>query len=125
MISPGTEIAGKLGTCIFFMLCNFCIDKVLKYIDHGSSAYIYECVLKEKDIKMAVKIFSLIEASSIERDIQFGFDKRLNSEYTLIYEDKFESKPFQCVSMKLMKTSLKTIIDYLKSSRNFLSDDVY
>jgi hypothetical protein len=99
MIPPNTEIVGKLGTCIFFMLCNFCIDKVLKYIDQGASAYIYECVLKEKNIKIAVKVFH-------PKEVTRGFDKRLKSEYTLIYEDKFKSGPFQCVSMKLMKTTL-------------------
>jgi hypothetical protein len=51
--------------------------------------------LKERNIKMAVKIFDPKEISSIERDIRFGFDKRLKSEYTLIYEDEFKSGPFQ------------------------------
>jgi hypothetical protein len=81
--------------------------------------------LEEEKIEMAIKVFLPVVSEEgeieINRDLQHGLDSRLGSEYTVMYKDCFEAQGFQCVSMPLMKSSLR---DYLKDNK-MLSDDVY
>jgi hypothetical protein len=83
-------------------------------------------VLEEKEIKMAIKVFSPVnseeETIPIKRDVECGFNKMLDCEYTVMYKDYFEAQGLQCVSMPLMKSSLHK---YLNSQINkILSDKV-
>jgi hypothetical protein len=76
---------------------------------------------------MAVKMFkSTSDGRPITRDITTGFNKNLDSEYTLNYRDKFTVESnlgsFQCVIMDLLDTSLRKFIDDRKGQ--LLSDEV-
>jgi hypothetical protein len=64
---------------------------------------------------------------SMKRDILIGFEKRLESEYTLNYQDEFIAGQFHCVVMEFMNTSLNKILNPLISSspKTLLSDEVY
>jgi hypothetical protein len=63
---------------------------------------------------------------SIERDMCIGFELRLETEYTLNYEDTFVAGELQCVVMRLMKTSLQKFLNlYINSSpKKYLSNKV-
>jgi hypothetical protein len=96
---------------------------VKRFIGCGGSADVYECNLEEKNIQMAVKIFHIVDSPSvIDRDISTGFDKRLDSEYTLSYEETFVLLNRRCIAMKLFKTSLDKII--YQEPKQLMSDDV-
>jgi hypothetical protein len=85
--------------------------------------------LENNNEKMAVKVFLPVPTgeTSKKRDLQHGFDSRLDCQYTIMYKDYFvikisEKKRFECVSMPLMKSSLRS---YLNSKLNeVLTDEV-
>jgi hypothetical protein len=89
---------------------------------------VYSALLRETNVEMAVKsYYATDDRFSIERDMSIGFELRLKTEYTLNYEDTFVAGEFQCVAMKLMKTSLEKFLNkYIKSNpKEYLSDEVY
>jgi hypothetical protein len=88
---------------------------------------VYSAVLKEKNIRVAVKAYYPTDNDfSIQRDLSIGFELRLKTEYTLNYEDTFDAGPFKCVVMKLMTTSLEKYLNPLINSdpKKYLSDEV-
>jgi serine/threonine protein kinase len=92
------------------------LDKIGKLVGRGKTALVYSALLKEKNVRMAVKAFLPTDVDTLKRDLTNGFEKRLNTEYTLNYEDDFVVGEIRCVTMKLMKTSLKRILDPLMNS---------
>jgi serine/threonine protein kinase len=96
-------------------------------IGSGSFADVYKCILEGTNVEMAVKVFRLTSNEKpILRDITIGFNKNLDSEYTLKYKDKFtincKAGNLQCVVMDLLDNSLEKFL----SNRNeqLLSDEV-
>jgi hypothetical protein len=88
---------------------------------------VYSAVLKEKNVEVAVKAYYPTDnGHSIQRDLSTGFELRLNTEYTLNYEDTFNAGELQCVVMKLMTTSLEKLLTPLINSnpKKYLSDEV-
>jgi serine/threonine protein kinase len=129
ILSENSEYTGSLGTC-FFILRNvqFVLDKIGKSIDSGGAAVVYSAVLKETNEKMAVKsYYPTSNKFSIQRDMSTGFELRLETEYTLNYEDTFVAGDLQCVAMKLMTTSLEKFLSPLINSnpKKYFSDEVY
>jgi hypothetical protein len=78
----------------------------------------------EKSEEVEVKIFSPVDSDddspSYYKDISYGKDIVLRSEYTITYRDIFECEGYLCVSMPLITMSLD---EYLQSKK-FLSDEV-
>lgn len=123
-----TVHTGQIGSCLFvYWFFLFCIDLIGDVIGCGTSSIVYKAVLKEKNSKMALKAFKSISDKELIRcDILVGFSEEIQSEYTITYEDCFNTGECQCVSMALMERSLdKFIIDLILSSpKKYLSDDV-
>jgi hypothetical protein len=90
---------------------------------------VYSAVLKEKNVRMAVKAYFPVggkEKLHIERDVFIGSELRLKTEYTLNYEDTFDAGEFKCVVMEFMTTSLENFLSPLIAStpKKYLSDEV-
>jgi serine/threonine protein kinase len=103
------------------------LDKIGEIVGSGTIAVVYSSVLKETNVQMAVKCYyPTDDILSIKRDMSIGFELRLKTEYTLNYEDSFVAGKFQCVVMKLMKTSLQKFLNpYINSNpKKYLSDEV-
>jgi hypothetical protein len=126
MVSIGCIYDGLYGKCmiLFFLIFS---DEIKDFIGSGVTADVYICILKETNTEMAVKVFKpTSDGGPIARDITIGFNKKLDSEYTLNYRDKFTVKSrggdFQCVVMDLLDSSLNK---FLKNQNGqLLSDDV-
>jgi serine/threonine protein kinase len=90
---------------------------------------VYSAVLKDKNIKVAVKAYFPVKVNEklhIDRDIFIGSELSLKTEYTLNYEDAFDAGPFKCVVMELMTTSLENFLNPLINSnpKKYLNNEV-
>jgi serine/threonine protein kinase len=94
----------------------------------GSFCVVYEAVVKGTSKKVAIKGFLTQDNSEpMERDVSHGLDPRLRSEYTIMYDEVFNSGESRFVVMKLMKSSLKEYLTPFISSphpKKLLSDEV-
>jgi serine/threonine protein kinase len=112
---------------LFYTL--FVLDLITRYIADGGAAIVYEAEWVEKSKKIAVKVFKAVfNKSGIDREISIGFEKRIDSEYTLNYQDKFIADNFLCVTMELMETSLDRFIGIHPDTsypKVFLKEDVF
>jgi hypothetical protein len=130
MILKETKIDTSLGTCLlyFTLIFELCLDIFGDYIGKGTFAMVYKSLFKKKNdesniTEVAIKVFFPQEnPTSIIRDLQNGCDIRLNSKYTIIYNDIFDAQDFRCASMPLMKTSLQKHINSLPNK--FMKDEV-
>jgi serine/threonine protein kinase len=109
-----------------FCFLQFFLDEITEYIDEGGFAFVYKCVSKDTNTEMAVKVYKVTTLESISRDIKIGFNKNLDSEYTLNYRDKFtieiNKETFQGVVMDLFDCSLRKYL--LNQNGKLLSDEV-
>jgi serine/threonine protein kinase len=80
---------------------------------HGATANVYESLLEDLNVGVAVKVFfpSDMSDDSIVRDITHGLDKRLSSDYTITYLATFVYDAYRCVSMPLMEESLQKFLN--------------
>jgi serine/threonine protein kinase len=97
-------------------------------IGHGATAIVYKAFLEELKMAVAVKVFlpSDMSDESIKRDISYGLDKRLTSDYTITYLETFVYETYLCVSMPLMEASLQKFLNpYIeKEVKKYFDDDV-
>jgi tRNA uridine 5-carbamoylmethylation protein Kti12 len=104
---------------------------VKECIGRGGSADVYKCLFLEKNIEMALKVFHIHDdaKSIIIRDESVGFDKELESDYTLNYKDRFiikiEGVTLKCVVMDLLNTSLDKFLLSKSMSKELMSEDVF
>jgi serine/threonine protein kinase len=116
------------NVCFYFSL-SF-LDEIKNFIGNGASADVYKCILKDTNTEMAIKVFKPTEdGKPILRDIAIGFNKELDSEYTVKYRDKFTikcgEKNFQCVVMDLQDSSLDRFLLNRNINEQLLTDDVW
>jgi hypothetical protein len=104
---------------------------VKECIARGGSADVYKCLFLEKNVEMALKVFHVSTgASVIDRDKSVGFDKELESEYTLNYTDRFvikikENLSLDCVVMELLNSSLDKFLFSKLESKELMTEDVF
>jgi hypothetical protein len=118
---------------MFAVFCNmiFILDVVRELIGRGGSADVYKCLLFEKKVHIALKVFHISTGtSSIFREKTVGFDKKLESEYTLNYRDRFvirisEDVSLDCVVMDLFSSSLEKFLLSKLNSKQIMTEDVF
>jgi hypothetical protein len=79
------------------------------------------------EIKVLLQQKENDDEKSTDRDISIGFKKELNTEYTMMYSDRFTYKQYKCISMPLMSGSLQTFLEPLMKSpfKIYMNDDVH
>jgi serine/threonine protein kinase len=131
MVSINSVYDGLYGRCFslsFSFFKKFFLDKIIDLIGFGGFADVYRCVSQDTNTEMAVKVFKpSFKKEPILRDVTTGFNRDLESEYTVKYRDEFTvtsgAGNLQCVVMDLMDCSLSKFL--LNRNGELLSDDVY
>jgi hypothetical protein len=60
----------------------------------------------------------------MDRDLNIGFDVRLSSEYTMIYEEAFDFQGYLFTVMPLLKSSLDKYLNLSSHTKKLLIDEV-
>jgi hypothetical protein len=110
-----------------FVFLFFILDVVKEHIGRGGSADVYRCMFLKENVEVALKVFHI---SGIVRDKTVGFDKELESEYTLSYRDRFIIKistdvSLDCVVMDLFNFSLEKFLLLKLNSKEIMSEEVF
>jgi serine/threonine protein kinase len=104
----------------------FVLDIIGRKLGIGSFGYVYSAVEKEEPKKkVAIKVFFTADDSKSKyRDLNRGFDARLCSAYTMMYQDVFEFNGYEFAVMPLMERSLEDYLNLSSQTKRLLSDKV-
>jgi hypothetical protein len=98
-------------------------------VGEGFFARVYRSIFHESEIKnereVTVKVFlAKNDTVAMNQDLGNSCDLRLACQYTIVYEEVFDTKEFVCASMPLMKSSLFKYINS-KPASLLIDDEVF